>query len=391
MSAPSYLAENVIHFARTLRRAGLAIGPRQAIEAVAAVRVAGLENRHDFYWALHATLINHHEDHVIFDQAFRIFWRNPQLLERTMALMLPEIKSPHDPESEEASRRLAEALLDTMADSRDPGELDLEVDASETMSAAEVLRQKDFEQMSTLELADAKAALARLRWHPEEQPSRRSAPATHGNQIDLRATLRASLRNPATIPLKLRRQKTRQTPLVVLCDISGSMSLYARVFLHFLHAQTNDHDRVHTFLFGTRLTDVTRHLKHKDIDVALAEVASAVEDWDGGTRIGQTLHRFNVDWSRRVLGQGATVLLITDGLDRDAGEGLEKEIEKLHRTSRRLIWLNPLLRYTEFQPKATGIRAMLPHVDEFRAVHNIQSLADLVDALNAPQTRRRAA
>ena len=167
------------------------------------------------------------------------------------------------------------------------------------------------------------------------------------------------------------------------------MSAYARIFLHFLHALTNDRDRVHVFLFGTRLTHVTRELKHRDVDEALARVASRVEDWDGGTRIGETLHRFNVDWARRVLGQGATVLLVTDGLDRNAGKDVGPEIARLHRSARRLIWLNPLLRYERFEPKALGVKALLPHVDEFRPVHNIASLAALAGALADTHIQRK--
>jgi hypothetical protein len=186
------------------------------------------------------------------------------------------------------------------------------------------------------------------------------------------------------IPLQRRRRRRRNPPLVVLCDISGSMSRYSRMILHFLHAVTNDRDRVFTFLFGTRLTNVTRYLRYKDVDEALDRCTEAVEDWSGGTRIGHTLHEFNMRWSRRVLSQGAVVLLITDGLDRDAAEGLGPEIERLHKSCRRLIWLNPLLRYDRYEAKSLGARALLPHVDEFRPVHNLESLGQLADALSRP-------
>ncbi|MBI2316811.1 MAG: VWA domain-containing protein, partial [Betaproteobacteria bacterium] len=180
-----------------------------------------------------------------------------------------------------------------------------------------------------------------------------------------------------------RRQRRRHPPLVVLCDISGSMNRYSRMFLHFLHAITNDYDRVHAFVFGTRLTNVTRALRHRNIDVAMNEVADLVADWSGGTRIGACLKQFNLRWSRRVLGQNAAVLLISDGLDRDVGEGLALEAERLHKSCRRLIWLNPLLRYEGFEARPAGIRAMLPHVDAFLPVHNIESLKDLGRALSA--------
>ena len=196
-----------------------------------------------------------------------------------------------------------------------------------------------------------------------EMPTRRFRANPAGARADMRATLRKALRgNTDVIMLQRRTRRTRRPPLVIICDISGSMSRYSRMLLHFMHAMTNDRDRVHTFLFGTRLTNITRHLRHKDVDVALAKVGEAAEDWSGGTRIGHCLHEFNRYWARRVLGQGAVVLLITDGLDRDGGEGLGAEIERLHMSCRRLIWLNPLLRYDGFAPKSQGIRTMLPHV-----------------------------
>ena len=394
MSEPR-LAENIVHFARVLRRAGLAVGPQQILDAIEAVKLAGLRSRRDFYWLLHTTLIKRHDSHQIFDQAFHVFWRDPQLLDKMMAMMLPEIRTPEDEDGEKASRRLSEALFGN--DAPDQGkdeEPDVEADASETFSATEVLRKKDFEQMSVAELAQARAAISRLRLPLDEARIRRTEPDPRGHLADMRATLRATMRSGGIIPLKRRAYRHRRPPLVVLCDISGSMSVYARVFLQFLHALTNDRDRVQVFLFGTRLTNVTRELRHRDVDEAMARVTAAVDDWDGGTRIGETLRRFNVEWGRRVLGQGAVVLLVTDGLDRDAGQGVEPEIARLHRQSKRLIWLNPLLRYDRFEPKSLGIRALLPHVDEFRAVHNIASLAELVEALSGPAARkpeRRAA
>jgi uncharacterized protein with von Willebrand factor type A (vWA) domain len=195
--------------------------------------------------------------------------------------------------------------------------------------------------------------------------------------------------NPGdVISLRFRRMRPRPPAMVLIGDVSGSMSRYAQVLVHFAHALTGDRDRVFTFLFGTRLTNVTRHLRHKDIEVALAKVGTAVEDWSGGTRIGSALHEFNRRWSRRVLGQGAVVLLVTDGLDRDPTSDLGREAERLHKSCRRLIWLNPLLRYDGFEPKSWGIRALLPHVDEFRPAHDLASLEDLAQALARPSPSR---
>jgi uncharacterized protein len=382
------LYQNIMYFARALRAAGMPIGPGKVLDALQAVRAVGLQDRRDFYWTLHAVFVNRHDQEELFDQAFHIFWRNPQLLEKMLALMLPGFGPQEPEEGQEMNRRLAEALHGDGDGKEEEGDTEIELDSAMTFSAQEALREMDFEKMSNEEVARAKKALERLALPLADLPTRRFAPDARGTRIDMRATMRAQLRSGALIALKRKKRRTRPPPLVVLCDISGSMSRYSRVFLHFMHAITNDRDRVHTFLFGTRLSNVTRYLRYKDIDIALDKVAQVVEDWSGGTRIGQCLAEFNRRWSRRVLGQGAIVLLITDGLDRDAGAGISQEIERLHKSCRRLIWLNPLLRYEGFAPKSLGMRAILPHVDEFRPVHNLESLDELVKALTRPGPRR---
>jgi uncharacterized protein len=381
------LLENIMHFARALRAAGLPIGPGKVLAAIEALGAVGIADRQDFYWALHAVFVNRRDQRELFDQAFHIFWRNPELLEKMLGLMLPVIRG--EERENEMSRRLAEALHPGDGDGRDrPGEDKIELDAVMTFSDRERLQRMDFEKMSGAEVRAARAALRRLTLPLALVPIRRFAPDPRGERADMRATLRAQLRAGGVIALKRKRRRKRPPPLVVLCDISGSMSRYSRVFLHFMHAVTNDRDRVSTFLFGTRLTNITRHLRHKDVDVALDRVAGAVEDWSGGTRIGPCLAEFNRRWSRRVLGQGAVVMLITDGLDREGGAGIGQEMDRLHRSCRRLVWLNPLLRYEGFAPKSLGMRAILPHVDEFRPVHNLESLEALVDALSRPGPRR---
>ncbi|HZB93554.1 MAG TPA: VWA domain-containing protein [Stellaceae bacterium] len=381
------LLANIMYFARTLRAAGLPIGPGKVLAAVEAVRAVGITDRSDFYWTLHAVFVNRRDQRELFDQAFHIFWRNPQLLEKMMGLMLPAIRG-NEP-GEEMSRRLAEALHAGAGNGEDrPRDTEIEVDAAMTFSERELLQKMDFEKMSTAELAMARAAISRMVLPVADLPTRRFAADPRGARTDMRATLRAQLRSGDLLTLKRKRRRRRPPPLVILCDISGSMSRYSRVFLHFMHAVTNDRDRVHTFLFGTRLTNITRFLRQKDVDLALDKVAGAVEDWSGGTRIGQCVADFNHDWSRRVLGQGAVVVLITDGLDRDAGIGIGREMDRLHKSCRRLVWLNPLLRYEGFAPKSLGMRAILPHVDEFRPVHNLESLEELVTALARPGPRR---
>jgi uncharacterized protein len=354
------------------------------------VQAVGITNRSDFYWALHAVFVNRRDQRELFDQAFHIFWRNPQLLEKMMGLLLPEMRSPDGPEGEEMSRRLAEALHPGQSEAPDdrPQEKEIELDAAMTFSDRELLQRMDFEQMSAEEVARAKQLIRRMTLPLMDVPTRRFQPDPRGARADMRATLRAALRSGGLIALKRKSRRTRPPPLVILCDISGSMSRYSRLFLHFMHAVTNDRDRVHTFLFGTRLTNVTRYLRYRDVDVALDKVAGVVEDWSGGTRIGQCLSEFNRRWSRRVLAQGAVVLFITDGLDRDAGVGLGLEMDRLHKSCRRLVWLNPLLRYEGFAPKSLGMRAILPYVDEFRPVHNLESLGELVSTLSQQAPRR---
>ena len=384
------LVANLMHFARTLRAAGLPVGPGKVIDAVDAVRAVGITDRGDFYWTLHAVFVNRPDQRLIFDQAFHIFWRNPDLLKKMLGLMLPELRiATEEDRGAEMVRRLADALHPNRDEpAGEPEEVETEIDAVMTFSDREQLRSMDFEKMSLAELARAKAAIARLRLPVQEVPTRRFTPDRHGARADLRATLRAALRSGGLIELKRKRPRRRPPPLVVLCDISGSMSRYSRVFLHFMHTVTNDRDRVHDFVFGTRLTNITRYLRHRDVDLALERVGEAVADWSGGTRIGYSIAEFNRLWSRRLLGQGAIVLLITDGLDRDAGTGLGAEMDRLHRSCRRLIWLNPLLRYQGFEPRSLGMKAMMPYVDEFRPVHNLESLETLIEVLSTPPPRR---
>ena len=384
----SRLAENIMFFARTLRAAGLPIGPGKVIDAVEAAKAAGIGDREDFYWTLHAVFVQRRDQREIFDQAFHIFWRNPQFLQRMMAMLLPSLSYDRaDEDKEEIATRLAEALQGQQpgqSEAAEPvEEEEVRVDAALTYSDRELLQKMDFEKMTSAEMARAKKTIAGLRLPIMDVPTRRFQSSMRGRRTDMRATLRASLKNADAIPLKLKMPRRRHPPLVILCDISGSMSRYSRLALHFVHAITNDRDRVHTFLFGTRLTNITRDLRAKDVDVALDKVADRVEDWSGGTRIGHCLATFNKTWSRRVLGQGAVVLLISDGLDRDAAEGLQKEMERLHKSCRRLIWLNPLLRYDAYEPKTQGAQAMIRHVDDFRTIHNLDSMEDLADALGA--------
>lgn len=374
----SKLAENVVHFTRFLRGAGLRVGTASALDALAAAAAVDLLHREQLYWALHAVLVKRPEDFELYDQAFRLFWRDPEALNPTLAQMLPHIRVPP---ASTISRRIAEAWRQPSPAGSAPPER-VEFDAALTFSADEVLRTRDFDQMSAEEFAQARRIAARMVVALQPVRTRRFRPDPHGPKIDLARTVRESRKTFGDLaPLRFRSRVLLPPPLVVLCDISGSMGRYSEMLLNYLHALMSVRTRVHAFLFATRLTNVTRILRRRDPDEALARCGHEVLDWSGGTRLRTCLRAFNRAWSRRVLGQGAVVLLVTDGLDRDPEPGLEAEASRLHRSCRRLIWLNPLLRWEGFQPRAQGVKALLPHVDEHRPVHNLDSLEGLGRAL----------
>jgi uncharacterized protein len=374
------LAENILYFARALRAAGIPVGPGAVLDALEALQAAGVGTRDDFYWTLHAVFVKRHEHSLLFDQAFRIFFRRRGYIDQLMAMMLPAAPAAPQPPAPGATR-VHEALYSGL-DEKLKKEREIELDTRMTVSDREVLQRKDFAQMTAAEIAAAKEAMKKLVLPLAKVRTRRLAPHPHGHLIDIRRTLRASMKGGGDfIDLRFIGPKTKPPPIVALLDISGSMSQYSRIFLHFLHALTDARKRVSTFLFGTRLTNVTRALRERDPDDALAACSASVPDWSGGTRIASSLHAFNKLWARRVLTQGAIVLLITDGLERDADDTLGFEIDRLHRSCRRLIWLNPLLRFEGFEARARGIRTMLPHVDEFRAIHNLESMTALVATL----------
>jgi len=383
------LPDNILYFVRTLRGAGMRIGTAAAIDALRAVETCGISSRDDFYWTLHCVMVNRVEDHATFDEAFRLFWRSRDLVEKLLQMFSPVANpAPSKEQKRAAESRVAQSLFPQQSAKQNVEKPEIEIDAVFTASQKEQLQQKDFAQMSAEELGHAREELARLTLPFKEIRTRRFEAKNAVGNIDLRRTLAASLRTGGDLLLpKYRSHKTVLPPIVILADISGSMSQYSRLFLHFFHALGEHRQRVHTFLFGTRLTNVSRQLKMKDPDQALAECSAAVDDWSGGTRIALAIGEFNRLWSRRVLGQGAVVLLITDGLERDMeAEGatgqLEAQMDRLHRSCAKLVWLNPLLRYEQFEARASGIRSMLPHVDEFRSVHSLNAISDLCSALS---------
>ncbi|MEP2704589.1 MAG: VWA domain-containing protein [Roseibium sp.] len=382
-SVQSRITENIVYFARTLRKAGVPVGPASVVDAVNAVEVSGITNREDLYWTLHSVFVRKHEQKVLFDEAFRIYWQSRGLIEKMLAILSPVAPPRGAPEKPKAGQtRVSQAFQAAKERVTEETRPEIEVDAKFTVSGKELLQTKDFAQMTAEEISEAKRALTSMTLSMDKIRLRRLKASAKG-RVDPRQTLRASMRAGGDIiDLKFRKPAEKRPPLIALCDISGSMSQYSRLMLHFLHAVTAERRDVHTFLFGTRLTNVTRQLRMKDPDEALEACSDGVEDWSGGTRIATALHDFNRHWSRRVLSGKPTVLLITDGLERDTDEDLDREMDRLHRSCRRLIWLNPLLRFDGFEAKAKGIRAMLPHVDEFRAVHSLDAVEDLVKALS---------
>lgn len=378
------LAENIVHFARALRRAGLPVGPASVIDAIRAVEVAGVTTRDDFYWTLHSIFVTRREHRAVFDEAFRLFWRTRSNLEQLLANAFASIDEPEEENKQRpAASRVAEAMFPNVEMGARPAKEETDIETRLLVSEEELLQRRDFAQMSTGEIAEAKRRIDAMRLPEDRVRTRRLVASPTPGTIDPRRTLRASLRTGGKmILLRHRRKAEVSPPIVVLADISGSMGEYTRIFLHFMHTLGERRRRVHSFLFGTRLTNVTRQLRLKDPDEALAACSDVVQDWSGGTRIATALHTFNRLWGRRVLGQGAIVLLFTDGLERDTDEDLSLEMDRLHRSCRRLIWLNPLLRYCGFEAKARGIRAMLAHVDEFRPVHSLAAIADLCEALS---------
>jgi len=379
------LAENILHFARTLRSAGLPIGTGQLIDALTAVKIAGIESRRDLYWTLRTVLVQRQTELGIFNQSFHLYFRNPRLLERMMALIMPTAQQgPDDAVSDKGIRRLLEAIGQTESSFTDGA--DLEFDQAGSYSEREILREKDFEQMTLAEQDEAKKLLAKELTMLGHQRTRRFQADAWGNRYDLGRTLRQMQRgNTDVVALARKRCKTRLPDTVLICDISGSMSAYSRMFLHFAHALARHKSVVHCFVFGTRLTNVSRHLQDRDADKALQLVASDVRDWDGGTRIAECLRDFNRHWSRRVLARGAVVIILSDGLEQGKDDDLGFQMRRLKRSCRRLIWMNPLLRYNRFEAKAGGIRQMLPHVDQFVSAHNLNSISEVLEALSVEQ------
>ncbi len=386
---PGLLLNNVVHFSRVLRKAGISVGPDRVLAALAALQAVGLERREDVHAALSAVMLERYEQQPLFDAAFAAFWRDPKWLELMMAALLPKIGGLRELEKKPAHQRLSEALAAPPESGKNkpppsnPAEDEIEFQALMSASERERLQGADFESMSAAEFDEAKRLAERVPL-PVSPVQRRRHEAAPRGRPNLRATLLRQMRQPHTLLPAATRPRRELPALVVLLDVSGSMDRYARLFLHYAHGLMRRHMRVSVFTFGTRLTNITRCLAQRDPDVALALASEQVKDWKGGTRIATCFEEFNRHWARRVLGGNAALLLVSDGLDRDEQGELTRAAAQLRRLTHEWVWLNPLLRFSQFEPKAAGMRALLPHVDRFLPVHNLESLADLGAALRRP-------
>ncbi|CAB3799713.1 hypothetical protein LMG28688_04997 [Paraburkholderia caffeinitolerans] len=374
---PPMLARNVVHFVRVLRGAGLPMSSARAVDALEALSFIDLTRRDDVRAALAALLTAAPDERELFDAAFELFWRDPDWEGKLRALLLPKVQGALPPPRR--NNRLADALAARAAarsaNPAPPAHEEHELRAHASFSAEERLRHRDFDTLSADEWRALRHLIRARRLPLATERTRRLKASSHGTHADLRASARHAVRAGGDWTVwKYRACVERRVPLVLLLDISGSMSSYSRAVLYFCHALLQSRERLQVFLFGTRLTHATRALRERDPDVALAQLAAQVPDWSGGTRIGETLAQFNRRWARRVLGGRATVLMVTDGLDHDPGSALAEEMARLHRFAHRVVWLNPLLRYRGFEPKARGVQAMLPHVDAHYRVHNLESL-----------------
>lgn len=374
-----YLLHNLILFGRLLRALGLDINPGRMIDLVQALEHVNLARKSDFYFTARSLLVHDREDLPLFDQAFELFWRAPREKTLFSELFQAGTEAPRDEPLVTAGEleELEQENDDADADG-DDDEVQEVIEVTRTYSTREVLRHKDFGELSPDEMQSVKWFMAQMVWELGLRRTRRQRPG-RGRRLDLRRSLRRNLRyGGELIEWPNRQFKYKPRPLIVVADISGSMERYTRLLLHFIYSLAKRlEQQVEAFVFSTHLTRITRQLRNKEIDRALEEVSYEVTDWSGGTRIGDSLKTFNFEWGRRVLGRGAIVLLISDGWDRGDPDLLRKEIGRLQRSCHRLVWLNPLLGSTEYEPLTRGMQASLPYIDDFLPVHNLASLEDL--------------
>ncbi|GAC1400284.1 MAG: VWA domain-containing protein [Ktedonobacteraceae bacterium] len=396
------LLYRLTEFGRILWEVGISVGPRQMLDLVDTLAYIDLTNREDFYNALKCSLVTKHEQETVFNQMFGYYWflrdkqgkksdQNGAARRDERQMRLPPSERKRLAEHMNAMEQRKELRQEMRQTERRRGRAPEDDDDDDrgdpqgtAYSAVEQLRKKDFEDFTWDEVQEAKRLMADMRWHLGMRPTRRKKPSRAGSYPDMRRIIRRNLKYGAEfVELTWRKIKRKPRPLVIICDISGSMSLYSRLLLHFIHTISNGLMNVEAFVFGTRLTRITRQLKKRDVDDAVRDVSKSVQDWSGGTRIGDALHFFNNHWAKRVLGRGAVVLVISDGWDRGDSGTLSVEMDRLQHSCHRLIWLNPLLGSPDYRPLTIGMKTALPFIDNFLSAHNLDSLIDLGNLLGS--------
>jgi len=392
-TSESRLHDAIASFGRFVRQAGCDLGTGEIMNGVKAASCIDITNREDFKSALRSTFITSHKFIPVFDQLFDLYWRNPDRLENVSNILQKLYESRLAQAELESIKQQTEQMKQRHLDSFEPREEEKEDDDKTfdlfMYSPDEILREKRFDAYTEDELEEAKEFLNKWRWEFGERRLRRLKPGRKRHRLNLRGTIRKNIfPTQDFVELAWREQKWKSRPLIVLCDISGSMETYTRILMHFIFTLHTINPKLEAFTFGTRLNRITHTLRHKDVEDTMDILATSIKDWSGGTRIGETLQTFNLLWARRVLGGGAVVLVISDGWDTGDVNKLGKEIDRLHRSCHRLIWLNPNLGYDDFQPLTRGVQTLLPHADDFLPIHNLNSLVDLGKVLATLNSRK---
>ena len=374
------LLDNILRFIRLLRKSGIKIGNQSSIDTLKSIKLLKIGNRKEFYWALYSNLINRYEDKEIFDQCFYLFWQNPKIMEQVFNLLIPQIGTQKSPDtSKKQLKRITENLGKKNIDLEKNQKDEIIFDSQMSWSNKSSFNSKDFEMMSMNEIKEAEEVIRKLLKKQQTQLTRRWKSKENGNKISYKDTIKKSIKKNGIINLAYKDKIKKPKSLVILIDISGSMESYSRVMLIFSHLLMQQQNDIEVFTFGTSLTRITRLLKNKDIDFSLNKIGNFVTDWAAGTKITSSMHDFNFNWSRRILTQNQSLILITDGLERDESKNLDSEINRLSLFAKNIIWLNPLLRYKKFEPKVKSIKTILKYVNKILPIHNINSINRLVN------------
>ena len=374
------LLDNILRFIRLLRKSGIKIGNQSSIDTLKSIKLLKIGNRKEFYWALYSNLINRYEDKEIFDQCFYLFWQNPKIMEQVFNLLIPQIGTQKSPDtSKKQLKRITENLGKKNIDLEKNQKDEIIFDSQMSWSNKSSFNSKDFEMMSVNEMKEAEEVIRKLLKKQQTQLTRRWKSKENGNKISYKDTIKKSIKKNGIINLAYKDKIKKPKSLVILIDISGSMESYSRVMLIFSHLLMQQQNDIEVFTFGTSLTRITRLLKNKDIDFSLNKIGNFVTDWAAGTKITSSMHDFNFNWSRRILTQNQSLILITDGLERDESKNLDSEINRLSLFAKNIIWLNPLLRYEKFEPKVKSIKTILKYVNKILPIHNINSIDKLVN------------